>query len=151
MAANNLSTAVSELPEYLVKSARNVSGVQTDGGWGGGDSVHNDDGSINTGHIPNWKSLSFKERKVVIDEKKRIGINNKKGGSGAEGRGKSLSTDSNRIKKLKNQNQKYKRKIKALKRSNTDDVYDDADKDLYAGDQFGGKSSKNKKKAKLDT
>ena len=60
MAENHLSTAVSELPEYLAKSARNVSGVQTGGGGGGSNSVHNEDGSINNGHIPNWKSLSFK-------------------------------------------------------------------------------------------
>jgi len=34
MAVNHLSTAVSELPEYLAKNARNVSGVQTGGGGG---------------------------------------------------------------------------------------------------------------------
>ena len=42
MAANHLSTAVSELPEYLAKNARNVSGVQTGGGGGGSKSVHNE-------------------------------------------------------------------------------------------------------------
>ena len=52
MAANHLSTVVSELPEYLAKNARNISGVQTGGGGGGSKSVHNEDGSINTGHIP---------------------------------------------------------------------------------------------------
>ena len=52
---------------------------------------------------------------------------------------------------MKEQNQKYKRAIKALKRSNTDDVDDDAEEDLDTGDQFGGKASKKKKKAKLDT
>ena len=100
MAANNFSTTVSELPEYLAKSARNVSGVQTGGRGGSGKSVHNEDVSINTGHIPNWKSLSFKERKIVIGERKRLGIKYKKSGAGAGGRGKSLSTDSNRIQQL---------------------------------------------------
>ena len=38
-----------------------------------------------------------------------------------------------------------------MKRINTDDVDDDANEDLDAGDQFGGKASKKKKKAKLDT
>ena len=52
---------------------------------------------------------------------------------------------------MKEQNQKYKRAIKSLKRSNTDDVDNDAEEDLDAGDQFGGKASKKKKKAKLDT
>ena len=55
------------------------------------------------------------------------------------------------IQQLKEQNQKYKRAIKALKRSNTDDVDNDNEKDLDAGDQFGWKASKKKKKAKLDT
>ena len=43
---------------------------------------------------------------------------------------------------MKEQNQKYKREINALRRSNTDDVDDDAEEDLDAGDQFGGKASK---------
>ena len=41
--------------------------------------------------------------------------------------------------------------IKALKRSNTDDVDDDAEETLDAGVQFIGKASKKKNKAKLDT
>ena len=101
MYANHLSTEVSEIPEYLAKSAGNVSGVKTGGGGGGGNSVHNEDGSINTGHIPNWKLLSFKERKIVIDERKRLGIKYKKSGAGAGGHSKSPSTDSNRIHQLK--------------------------------------------------
>ena len=52
---------------------------------------------------------------------------------------------------MKEQNQKYKRAIKALRRSNTDDVDDYAEEDLDAGDQFGGKASKKKNKDKLDT
>ena len=112
IAENHLSNVVSEIPEYLAKSARNVSGVQTGGGVGGSKSVHNEDGSINTGHIPNWKSLSFKERKIVIDERKRLGIKYKKSGPGAGGRGKSPSTDPNRIQKLKEHNQNIKGQLK---------------------------------------
>ena len=67
------------------------------------------------------------------------------------GHGKRPSTDSNRIQKLKEQNQKYKRSIKALKKSNTDDVDKYAGEYLDAGDQFGGKASKKKNKARLDT
>ena len=52
---------------------------------------------------------------------------------------------------MKEQNQKYKRAIKALKRTNTDDVDNDAEEDLDAGDKFGGNASKKKKRAKLDT
>ena len=152
MAANHLSTAVSELPEYLAKNARNVSGVQTNNGGGGGNNsgVYNADGSINTGHIPNWKSLSFQERKIVIDERKRTGIRyKKKSGAGAGKHGNSQS-QSNRLKQLAEQNSKYKRTIKALKRKSqeNDKEDDDAEEDIDAGDQFGGKASKKQQKKK---
>ena len=45
---------------------------------------------------------------------------------------------------MKEQNQKYKREINALKRSNTDDVDKNDEEDLDAGDQFRGKASKKK-------
>ena len=52
---------------------------------------------------------------------------------------------------MKKNNQKYKRAIKALRGSNTDDVDDDYEEDLDADDQFLGKASKKNKKAKLNT
>ena len=145
MAANHIATAVSELPEVLAKSGRNISGVNQTGGEGSGQSsIHNADGSINTGHISDWKSLSFQERKEVIAERKRLGVKyRKKGGAGAGGRGGGQS-GSNRLKQLKEQNSKYKRQIKALKR---EDNGDEGDEDsIDAGDQFGGKQSKKKTK-----
>ena len=93
----------------------------------------------------------FKGPKIVIDERKRLGIKYNKSGAGSGGRGNSLSTESNRIQQLKEYNQKYKRAIKALKKSNTYDVDDDAEEDLDAGDQFRGKASKKKKNTKLVT
>ena len=69
MAANHLSTAVSELPEYIAKNTRNVSGVQQNDGGSKGD-IHNKDGTINTGHIPTWRSLLFKDRKIVNDKRR---------------------------------------------------------------------------------
>ena len=60
--------------------------------------------------------------------------------------------DTNRMKQLKEQNSKYKRAIKALKRGITDGNDDnDGEEDLDAGDQFGGKSSKKKKKVTFDS
>ena len=74
IAAHYLSTATSEIPEYIEKNARNGSGFQVGDGTNGGDSIHNGDGSINTGHIPSWKSLPLKDRTLSIDERKRLGI-----------------------------------------------------------------------------
>jgi len=71
MAANHLSTAVSELPEHLHKN-RNVSGVARQGrenSYG----IYNDDGTIKTGHIPNWRNLSSTERDLVNQERKKEG------------------------------------------------------------------------------
>ena len=70
MAANHLSTANSEIPYYIANNARNVSGVQVGDGAKGGNGIYNEYGSMNTGHVPSWKSLSFKDRKFVIDERK---------------------------------------------------------------------------------
>ena len=41
MAANHLSTATSELPEYIANNARNVSGVQVGDGTKGEDGIYN--------------------------------------------------------------------------------------------------------------
>ena len=67
MAANYLSTATSELPYYISKNARNVSGIQVGDGTKGGDGIYNGDGSMITGHTPNWKLLPFKYLKLAID------------------------------------------------------------------------------------
>ena len=44
MAAKTFSTASSELPEYIAKNARNVSGFQVGHGAKGGNGVYNEDG-----------------------------------------------------------------------------------------------------------
>ena len=74
MAAKHLSTATSELPEYIAKNAINVSGFQVGNGTKGGDGIYNGYESINTGQIPSWKSLPFKDRNLVIDESMLLGI-----------------------------------------------------------------------------
>jgi hypothetical protein len=97
MAANHLSTAVSELPEHIAKN-RNVSGVGTNDKKGSSD-IYNDDGSIITGHIPNWRSLSKQDRNIVINERKRRGIKGgKNGGKGDNGNG--ANNNANRLKQL---------------------------------------------------
>ena len=77
-AANHLTSAVSELPEYLL--ARHVSSLKRIRGGGSEkgknkfkwDSIYADDGTIFTGYYSNWKSLSKEDRdKVIVEWKKK--------------------------------------------------------------------------------
>jgi hypothetical protein len=154
MASNHLSTAVSELPEYIAKN-RNVSSLnkgQTP--RTGNSAIYNGDGSIITGHIPSWRSLSSDDRAIVMNERKRLGIQSKKGNNAHKSRNKnSSSSDANRLKQLQDQNKKYKRQIKAMKRSDTDTTPEDSkseneDSVNDAGDEFGGRNNKATKRRK---
>ena len=147
--ANHMATAVSELPEFLSKH-RTVSSANTTTTPATGDSsIYNSDGSIITGHIPNWRNLSPADRQKVFAERKRNGVMKNKGGDdkAKSARGQKAS-ESNRFKQLSNTNKRMKRQIKAFKRSSTDGDNDkqDSDSDTDAGDQFGGKASKKKHK-----
>ena len=150
-AANHIATAVSELPEYIAKN-RNISGVGTTTDTTKGSSnIRKPDGTIITGHIPNWRSLSQADRAIVYAERERLGLNkNKRGNKNANG--SNTNAESNRSKQLAEQNKKLKRQIKALKRStiNNDDTTNNDDNSngdaTDAGDQFGGKNSKKSKK-----
>ena len=140
MAANHLSTAVSELPEFLHKN-RNISGVARSESSHGG--IYNSDGTIITGHIPNWRNLSPEERNLVKQERRKSNSNRDTRNDD------DIKASANRIKQLKASNKKMKRKIKALKRSSKkggeDNEDGNSDGDLDAGDTFGGKASKRKK------
>ena len=146
MAANHLSTAVSELPEFISKN-RSISAI----GSGGNESKLNPDilkadGSINLGYIPKWRSLSEEDKEIVMAERKRR--KSKKGkGTGTQGP-LDAAAQKNRMNQLAEQNKKYKRQIKALKRAPPDDDEDkeDSESDTDAGDQFGGKAAKKKGK-----
>ena len=157
MAANHLSTAVSELPEFIQRN-RNVSGLTTgQGTQEDGNGIYNSDGTINTGYIAGWRSLPFKDKKIVMNERKKLGIRydpSKKESVKGKGKkdGKRISAaETNRNKQLETQNQIYKRQIKALKRKQSEEKADsdsDDDETIDAGDQFGGKASKRKSKKK---
>ena len=154
MAANHLTTKVSTLPEYISKN-RNISAVgksvSFNSSSGSDASIYNSDGTINTGFIPNWRSLSKEQRDSVMAERKRLGIS---GGKTKHSKGSSGKPDSNRMKQLISQNKKHKRTIKSLRRTSNakdsdgtsagGDESDDSDTD--AGDQFAGKRSKKKGK-----
>ena len=141
--ANHLSTAVSELPDFIVKN-RNISSV----GGGNSNGIHNADGSINTGHHPNWQQLSVADRKTVNDERARLGLGRnkkQKGGKPATNRNPKAE---NQIKQLKQANALHKRTIASLKKDDDDtnqSTTDSPDIEGDAGDAFGGKSKKVKK------
>ena len=63
-------------------------------------------------------------------------------------KGNKTGNEIDKLKELKNQYYKFKRKIKALKNNvtNNNDKGDDNDKPEYAGDQFLGKQSMKKYK-----
>ena len=151
-AANHLSTAVSELPEYHAKN-RNVSAANTSTTSNSSDKpsgIYNADGSIITGHIASWRNLSQADRNLVYAERERLGIG--KGNKGGKGKGKYSSQSdpatATRMKQLAESNKRMKRQVKALKRKPKDDDNDDEDSTTDAGDQFGGKASKKSKKNK---
>ena len=77
-AANHLTSAVSELPEYLlachVSSLKPIRGGGSEEGknkfkW---DSIYADDGTIFTGYYSNSKSLSKEDRDKIIVERKKL-------------------------------------------------------------------------------
>lgn len=153
MAANHLTTAVSALPEYISKH-RNISSLARGSGDNteGSPDIYKDDGSIITGYIPSWKTLSQDDKNIVMNERKRISKRGGRGGKGGSAKHKAAS-NSNRLKQLEEQNKKYKRAIKSLKRRPHEaDDGDEKDKNDNpeeddAGDQFGGRSAKRHKKA----
>jgi hypothetical protein len=147
MAANHLSTAVSELPEYISKN-RTVSAANTGGDNEIGNGIYNADGSINTGYIPTWRSLSSADKAKVAEARKKLGTK-RKGNKNGNSNTFNKSAQANTMKQLKSQNKIFKRQIKALKRVNADGDNESDDSDdvsTDAGDTFGGKASKKKKK-----
>ena len=134
--ANQISTAVSELPDYVAKN-RNISGLQHGSASNG---ILNADGSINTGHHSNWLKYSPADRKKVNDECARLGL----GKNRRSDKNKSCSTSSNQIDQLKKANAQHKRTIASLKKDPPKDPSQVEMPDIEddAGNSFGGKAKK---------
>ena len=114
-------------------------GVRRESSHGG---IYNSDGTIITGHIPNWRNLSHEERNLVKQERRKSTTNRDTRNDDG------MKANANRIKQLQASNKKMKRKIKALKRSSKkggEDNEDGESDELDAGDTFGGKASRRKK------
>ena len=119
-----------------------MSAVST--GGGNQDYAYKTDGTINTGYISNWISLSNTDKKIVISERKNQGVK--------LWYGKGIHTGNNldNIKELKKEKFKYKSNIKSIKKMfiNDNAEGDDNYKPEDAGDQFRGKQYKKKSKKK---
>ena len=119
-AENYLITSVSDFSKYVSRN-KSVSAVSTGGGYQ--EAAYKVDGTINTGYIPNWRSLSNADNKKVISEKKKKKV--KVGDRKVSNTGNELD----KIKELKKQNLNFKRNPKFTMKKVTqekdfDEIYD---------------------------
>ena len=144
VASNYLSGEVSKLPEFK-SSIRNVSGSKTSGM---NPDILNADGSVNTGFIQGWRTLSKEDRQIIHDERAKTRTGKGKNGKTNKPPSHYKKTFSKQKAELKSLNTKLEeqtRIISQLKRTNkTDDDGDEIMND--AGNQFGGRQAKKGKK-----
>jgi hypothetical protein len=156
---NHLATAVSELPDFLQRN-RNVSGIQSGGGSGrGGGSranfgpgphhgIFNANNTVHTGHHPNWKLMSPDDKKLVNDERAKLGLGRNKHTKYPKHKSKAdhVKSAHNQLMQLKAANTKHKRTIATLQTRVAADSPPSSDVEMGdAGSAFGGKSKKSKK------
>ena len=96
-------------------------------------------GKIHTGFYKNWASLSQEARKMVIAERERLGT------KGGKGKKKDLQS---KVKSLTKALEQQKSQIAALKRANDETSDNDDGESEAAGDAFGGRNEKKRKKTK---
>ena len=136
---------MSQLADYVVKY-RVTSAVGT--GTGNDGITDSDGNSINVDSwIPNWNQLNKGDHDKILAERRKKGVK-----LGKDGQAGSYTSGNNKaLKTLRKQNNKFKRQIKALKRTDggKDNDADDKDDDndlSDAGDAFGGHNRKKAKK-----
>ena len=145
--ANQLSAAVSELPEATTMKARGVSAAGTAATSNAGaptSGITTNNGTIWTGYFKHWGSLSKEERSKVFEERKRLGIKPGKKNSGTKGRVRFAEATKKKVSALKASLKKEKRKVAALKKNETDGDGSDELGSVAedAGNQFGGREAK---------
>jgi hypothetical protein len=144
--ANHLSTAVSELPDYLSRNQK-VSGVNGSSFNNQNHlSILNADGTINTGHHTDWMGMGAENCKKVNDERACHGLGENKSKSPNSNRGRAKANKINQITQLQASNLAHKKTIASLKRNNGIKSDDDTTDIEDAGNSFGGKSKKTKSK-----
>ena len=146
-AANHLAAQVSTMPEFVAKG-RGISAIEIGSPGGGGkSSIHRSDGSIYTGFIKNWGSLSQDEKTKVIEERARLGIKGRDGASPKRKRYTSAVTAKRTIAKIQAELKATKRTVAALKRDADGVVSDEEKAPDDAGNSFGGRNQKKKSKS----
>ena len=141
--ANHISTAVSELPDYLSRNNK-VSAVTGKRSSNGSYSIYNADGTINTGHHADWINMGAELRKKVNDERSRLGFGKgkKKNSFISSSNHKTFAQNKNQVSQLQAANLEHEKTIASLKRAQGDGN-DDDDNDIEdARNSFGGKSKK---------
>ena len=146
MVANHLAAAVSALPENKARG-RSISAITS----GGSSNIRDADGKIKTGTYSNWHELSQEEKKLVGQERSRLGVRPPRRGGGNNNNNNGTGSRqpfSKQNKDLKSQNQKYRRQIKALKRTTrtTEDNEEEETPENDAGNHFGGRNAKKTKR-----
>ena len=151
--ANYISTAVSELPDYLLRN-RNVSGVtNTRVGSQSGPGPHyiifNQNNTIHTGHHSTWMTtMDTGDKKKVHNERAKLGLGRyKKKNSFTSNTNKNRrsSNNMNQLTRLKATNAKYKRTIASLKSTTAEESPSNSDVEMSdTGNVFGGKAKKSK-------
>ena len=84
--ANHLASAVSALPENKAKG-RAISGLKA-----GSSRIHDTDGKIKTGSYSNWHDLLPEEKKLIGQERSRLGVKGPRRGSDKRGGGNGNGT-----------------------------------------------------------
>ena len=136
-AANLLSADVSKMPEFI-NAQRNVAAAATSSG-----NIYNTDGTIRTGHIKDWKSLSKEDRDKVKEARAKTGVvHNKKAGK----RRASAAKTKKRLSNLQKELESAKRSIAALQSTSQPQPTEDDAAPQDAGNSFGGRAEKKAKK-----
>jgi hypothetical protein len=146
--ANSLAVEATSMVNFA--STRNTSGIETSGS-APATGIKGSDGTIFTGFYKNFSQLSDDDKQAIFDERKRLNIVPKKGRGTPSRGGRKTSA----IKSKKKALGKLNREISSLKTRLKDiegkrppvssDDGNDSPQD-NAGDQFGGRTTKKKKK-----
>ena len=147
-AANNLTAAVSKLPDYQM--ARRVSNVKTGSGQGSkpmrirrdGNTIYATDGTIWTGHNDEWAMMKDSDKEKITAERER----KKKAHTGKGSKNKNFMQKVVDITSLTEDIQTMKRSVAELI-SKRDEPVDDTDPEPPRNDArnaFGGHASKTK-------
>jgi hypothetical protein len=145
--ANSLAAEAASLPDYVPN--RQASGLDSHGGKGSSpeSGVKGPDGTIFTGYYKNWNSISDDDKHAVYEERKRLGVVPKKA---RRSKPSSIKTKKKTLAKMTREIASLKTKFNNLKKkrgASSDDDADGADEPQdNAGDQFGGRKDKKKKR-----